>query len=259
MKTTDQHIYITGSNRGIGLALAKHAAKLKNHIYLVNRSNADKKDVEELKKLGALTVTEISLDLMQKDSITDFLTSIKDKRVDIFFNNAGLLSGGLIENQNIEDIYNMLQVNVNAVIQICQGLVPIMNNQKSGYIVNNASVSGKMFFPCASTYAASKAAVVAFTESIAQELEPTGVKTLTMITPGVKTDMYDDISNLYGDNLNLDFMSSIPAAEWSKQVFDSLQKKERICWPKGASRIGVWVGHHIPSLMRKVVRPKFKR
>jgi short-subunit dehydrogenase len=259
MKTTNQNVYITGSNRGIGLALAKQAAKRKNHLNLVNRSKLDKKDLDDLKKLGALTVNEISLDLMNKEGINEFITSLNDKRVDVFINNAGLLSGGLIENQKVDEIYDMFQVNVNAVVQICRGLVPIMTKQKSGCIVNNASVSGKMFFPCASTYAASKAAIVAFTESIAQELEPTGVKTLTMITPGVKTDMYDDISNLYGDNLDLDFMSSIPAEDWAGQVFKSLENGDRICWPKGASRIGVWVGHHIPSLMRKVVKPKFKR
>jgi len=259
MKVENKNVYITGSNRGIGLALAKQAAKQKNHLNLVNRSSLSKKDLDELKSLGALTVNEISLDLMKKESISEFIDSLKDKQVDVFINNAGLLSGGLIENQDINDIYNMFQVNVNAVVQICQGLVPIMTKQKSGCIVNNASVSGKMFFPCASTYAASKAAIVAFTESIAQELEPTGVKTMTMITPGVKTDMYDDISNLYGDNLDLDFMSSIPAAEWANQVFKSLENGDRICWPKGASRVGVWVGHHIPSLMRRVVRPKFKR
>lgn len=259
MKVTKKHVYITGSNRGIGLALARHAAKLNNHVYLVNRSKTDHKEVENLTALGALSVSEISLDLTEKDRIAKFIQSLKDKRVDIFINNAGLLSGGLIENQKIDDIYNMFQVNVNAVVQICQGLVPIMTKQKSGCLVNNASVSGKMFFPCASTYAASKAAVVAFTESIAQELEPTGVTTLTMITPGVKTEMYDDITNLYGDNLDLDFMSSIPAKEWAEHVFSSLEKGNRICWPKGASRVGVWVGHHLPSLMRKMVRPKFKR
>jgi len=259
MKVSKKHVYITGSNRGIGLALAKQAAKLQNHLYLVNRSNLKTEDVDALKKLGAVSINEISLDLMSKDSISSFVDSLKDKQVDVFINNAGLLSGGLIENQNIDDIYNMFQVNLNAVVQICQGLVPIMTEQKSGYIVNNASVSGKMFFPCASTYAASKAAIVAFTESIAQELEPTGVKALTVITPGVKTEMYDDISNLYGENLNLDFMSSIPAEEWAEQIFDSIKREERICWPKGASRVGVWIGHHIPSLMRKVVRPKFKR
>lgn len=259
MKTSHKNIYITGSNRGIGFALAQEAAKLKNHLFLVNRSPLKPEQIKNLKELGALSVEEISLDLLSQDSIKAFLENLKDKRVDIFINNAGLLSGGLIENQKIDDIYRMLQVNLNAVIQICQGLIPNMIKQGSGCLVNNASVSGKMFFPCASTYAASKAGVVAFTESIAQELEPTGVKTLLMITPGVKTDMYDDINNLYGENLDLSFMSSIPSDDWAKQVFTSIKNDERICWPKGASRFGVWVGHHIPSLMRKIVRPKFKR
>jgi len=259
MNPTHKNVYITGSNRGIGFALAKEAAKLKNNLFLVNRSPLKKEQIETLKKLGAKEVSEISLDLLSQENINTFLNDIKSKQVDIFFNNAGLLSGGLIEKQSVDDIYRMLQVNLNAVIQICHGLIPQMIAQGSGYLVNNASVSGKMFFPCASTYAASKAGIVAFTDSIAQELEPTGVKTLLMITPGVKTDMYDDISNLYGENLDLSFMSSIPSEEWAKQVFKSIKNDEPICWPKGSSRFGVWVGHHIPSLMRKIVKPKFKR
>lgn len=259
MKVSNQNIYITGSNRGIGFALAQEAAKLKNNLFLVNRSSLKQEQIKSLKDLGALSVEEFSLDLLDKNSIKDFLENLKSKKVDVFINNAGLLSGGLIENQNIDDIYKMLQVNLNAVIQICQGLIPNMIKEGSGCLVNNASVSGKMFFPCASTYAASKAGIVAFTESIAQELEPTGVKTLLMITPGVKTDMYDDINNLYGENLDLSFMNSIPSEDWAKQVFKCIKNDEPICWPKGASRFGVWVGHHMPSLMRKVVKPKFKR
>jgi len=259
MNLEGKHTYITGSNRGMGLEFAKKAAENKAHVYLVNRSNIDQTEVEKMKSLGAMSVTEINLDLLDNAAIDQFLLSIATKPVDVFFNNAGLLTGGLIEQQNMEEIEKMLHVNVHALIRISRGLIPQMVNQGSGCIVNNASVSGKMFFPCASTYAASKAGVVAFTQSIAQELAETGVKTLLLITPGVKTSMYDDISNLYGEHLDLSFMSSIPASEWAKQVFDALKNDESICYPTGASRFGVWLGHHIPAAMRSMVKGKFKR
>jgi hypothetical protein len=259
MNLAGKHIYITGSNRGMGLDFAKKAAENKAHVYLVNRSNINPKDMVAIKALGAASITEISLDLLDTNAIDQFLLGIANQPVDVFINNSGLLTGGLIEKQNMEDIDKMLNVNLHALIRLTRGLIPQMIAQGSGYIVNNSSVSGKMFFPCASTYAASKAGVVAFTQSVSQELAETGVKTLLLITPGVKTSMYEDISNLYGENLDLSFMSSIPASEWAEQVFTCLKNDESICYPKGASRIGVWIGHHMPKVMRSVLKGKFKR
>lgn len=259
MSFANKHVYITGSNRGIGLAFAKHAASLGCHLHLLNRSTIDDTDKQELVAKGAASIEEIAIDLLDRESMDSVLSQLEDKQIDVFINNAGLLTGGLIEDQPLDDIYKMLQVNVNALIHLSRGLVPILLQQQSGVIVNNASVSGKMFFPCASTYAAGKAAVVAFTECLSQELKGTGASTLLVITSGVKTEMYDDIKNLYGDNLELDFLSAVPGEEWAKKVFQAIAKGDRICWPPGASRFGVWFAHHFPTLFQKVIRSKFHR
>lgn len=259
MKLNGKHVYITGSNRGMGFEFALQAAKSKAHVHLVNRSPVSDDQVEKLRQTGAESVNQVQLDLGDSRAIQSFLDDVRSKPVDVIINNAGLLTGGLIEKQDFADIEKMLQVNLNAVIQLSQGLIPQMVEQKSGYIVNNASVSGKMFFPCASTYAASKAGVVAFTQSIHQELKGTGVQTLLLITPGVKTKMYDDISKLYGENLDLSFMDSIPAADWAYQVFECIDEDEDICYPSGSSRFGVWLGHHAPKIFQKITQSKFHR
>ena len=259
MNFKEQHIYITGSNRGIGLSFAHYAAKLGAHLYLLNRTSMEQQVLEGLKKSGAASIEEMAIDLLDKEAIDKVLIKLEKRKIDIFINNAGLLTGGLIEEQPVDDIYRMLQVNVNALIHLSRGLVPILVKQGSGVIVNNASVSGKMFFPCASTYAASKAAVVAFTECLSQELEGTGVSTLLVITAGVKTQMYDEIDNLYGGHLDLSFLKSIPGEEWASHVFNAIAKGKRICWPPGSSRFGVWFGHHFPTLFQKAIKSKFKR
>ena len=259
MNFANKHVYITGSNRGIGLAFATYAASLKCHLHLLNRSTIADENKQELLNKGAASIEEIAIDLLDRQSMDGVLKELEDKQIDVFINNAGLLTGGLIEDQPLDDIYKMLQVNVNAVIHLSRGLVPILLKQKSGVIVNNASVSGKMFFPCASTYAASKAAVVAFTECLSQELKGTGAGTLLVITSGVKTEMYDDIENLYGNNLELDFLSAIPGEEWAKKVFQAIANGDRICWPPGASKFGVRFAHHFPTLFQKAIRSKFHR
>lgn len=259
MDFTNKHIYITGSTRGIGLAFAEYGASLGCHLRLLNRRNIDEGARQKLLDDGAASVDEIPIDLLERKSIDEALEKITTKQIDVFINNAGLLTGGLVEKQPLDDIYRMLQVNINGLVHLSRGLVPTLLKQKSGVIVNNASVSGKMFFPCASTYAASKAAVVAFTECLAQELKGTGASTLLVITSGVKTEMYDDISNLYGENLDLDFLNAIPGEEWARKVFASIARGDRICWPPGASRFGVWFAHHFPTLFQKVIRSKFHR
>lgn len=259
MNFKQKHVYITGSNRGIGLAFAQHAARLNCHLHLLNRSAINDEIKADLQQRGAASIEEIAIDLLDRVSIDHALTQIDGKPIDVFINNAGLLTGGLIEKQPLDDIYKMLQVNINGLIHLSRGIVPTLLQQKSGVIVNNSSVSGKMFFPCASTYAASKAAVVAFTECLSQELRGTGASTLLVITSGVKTEMYDTIENLYGGNLELDFLSAIPGDEWATSVFESIAKGDRICWPPGTSRFGVWFAHHFPTLFQRLIRSKFHR
>jgi short-subunit dehydrogenase len=216
---------------------------------------------KELKAHGAQSVKTILVDFSHKKGVDEFCKTIETSQqpVDILVNNAGLLTGGLLEKQSLDDIYAMIQVNLLAVIQLCHFFIPRMIQAGRGKIVNNASVSGKMFIPCANTYAAAKAGVVALTESLQGELSGTPVSTLLLITPGVKTDMYEDISNRYGDNLDLSFLSSISAADWAQQVVRAVETDQPNLYPSGMTSVGVFVAHHMPELFRKIVLKKFKR
>lgn len=256
----DKRVMITGASRGIGWSLAKTCAARGAHIVLVSRT-APQDAEKTLKDLGAAGVQFFSADLSLKGSIQELISKIDAEvgEIDVLVNNAGQLTGGLLEEQKFADIEKMLAVNVNALIQLTHHFAPKMLLRKSGVIVNNASVSGKMFFPCASTYAASKAAVVAFSESLRQEVAQEGVTVLTLITPGVKTEMFDEISNLYGDHLDLDFLDSIPAEEWSEEIVKAIEAEKTILWPKGSSKFGVKLAHHFPNFFSGLVKKKFHR
>ena len=69
MKIANKHVYITGSNRGIGFALAEKAASYQCHLHLANRSPMDEENLRTLKTAGALSVEQISLDLLNTNSI----------------------------------------------------------------------------------------------------------------------------------------------------------------------------------------------
>ena len=125
MNIRGKNILITGSNRGIGLALARQASIEKMKIHLLNRSE-NKEVIEELVDLGASEVQAWHIDMSDPKSIENFfkLFSSSDYSCDVLINNAGQLTGGLLENQPLEKIYSMLQVNLVGLIHLTKLLLP---------------------------------------------------------------------------------------------------------------------------------------
>jgi uncharacterized protein len=257
MKIEGTHFVITGGNRGIGLAVAEMAAANGAHVYVASRSWEDSLE-SKLKKLGAATVTFIKSDLSTKQGTESLAKILAGMDVDILFNNAGLLTGGLIEEQSLDEIYAMFQVNLNALIHLSRAVIPRMILRKKGKIINNSSVSAFMHFPCASTYAASKAAVVAFTDCIEAELNGTGVSTLCLVTPGIKTRMFDEIETKYSKNFEIP-KDSISPAEYAQKIKIAIASDTKYLLPNGATFIGLWVARYLSPFFRSVIQSKFKR
>jgi uncharacterized protein len=257
MRIREQNFLVTGANRGIGLAVAKMAAAERAHLHLVSRSQID--DISaELLQLGAASVQVHLADLSSRDGVEQLIYNLKNHPIDILFNNAGLLTGGLIENQPLDEIYSMFQVNVNALVHLTRALIPGMVQRGRGKIINNASVSAFMHFPCASTYAASKAAVVAFTDCIQAELKNTGVSTLCLVTPGIKTRMFDEIDVKYSKNFEVP-TDSITPDEYAIQIKEKILNDDTYLLPGGTTGLGLWLSKYTPSLFRKEIQKRFKR
>ncbi|MGE0761794.1 MAG: SDR family NAD(P)-dependent oxidoreductase [Bdellovibrionales bacterium] len=257
MKIQEQNFLITGANRGIGLAVAQMAAKERAHLHLISRSPLGSIE-EELLNLGAASMTVHLADLSTRDGVEKLIHNLQGHSIDILFNNAGLLTGGLIEEQPLDEIYSMFQVNVNALIHLTRALIPGMVQRGRGKIINNASVSAFMHFPCASTYAASKAAVVAFTDCIQTELHGTGVSTLCLVTPGIKTRMFDEIDTKYSKNFEVP-TQSISAKDYADQIRDKIFNDDTYLFPGGTTAMGLWISKYAPLLFRKEIQRRFKR
>lgn len=257
MEITNRQVLVTGASRGIGRAFAKMCAEDKAHLHIVLRKR-DEEMVKELESLGAKSVNVWEADLSTREGVDQLLEQLKDVPVDILFNNAGLLTGGLIEEQPMDDIYKMLQVNVNSLIQLTHGLLPGMLKRKRGKIINNSSVSAYMNFPCASTYAASKAAVVAFTNCIRLELKNTGVSTLLLITPGIKTRMFDEIETLYSKHFIIPTESMTPG-KYAEVIREAVLHDLEVLEPSGLTGVGLKVAKLAKPLFEMEVLRRFKR
>lgn len=257
MEIVNRHVLVTGASRGIGKAFAKMCAEDKAHLHLVLRK-ADSEIAKELEAAGAKSVTIWETDLSTRAGVEHLLQSLKDTPIDILFNNAGMLTGGLIEEQPVDDIYKMLQVNVSALIHLTHGILPGMLQRKRGKIINNSSVSAFMHFPCASTYAASKAAVAAFTDCIRMELKDTGVSTLLLVTPGIKTRMFDEIETLYSKNFQIPNESMSPA-KYAQMIRDAIIHDLEVLEPAGLTGVGLKIAKFAKPLFEIEVARRFKR
>lgn len=257
MKIQYKHFLITGANRGIGLAVAQMAARDNANLHLVIRNPIPTLETE-LFALGASSIKIYYADLSTRKGVDDLIQKLQGQQIDILFNNAGLLTGGLIEEQSLDEIYTMFQVNINALVHLTHALIPGMVKQGQGKIINNASVSAFMHFPCASTYAASKAAVVAFTDCIQAELKGTGVSTLCLVTPGIKTRMFDEIEVKYSKNFEVP-TDSISAQEYALQIRNKILNDESYLLPKGTTAVGLWISKYVPTFFRNEIQKRFKR
>lgn len=257
MKLAHKYILITGANRGIGAAFAQACASENAHLLLAVRQS-DAKLIAKLHAGGAASVKIIECDLATREGVEALAKKMNDQQIDLLFNNAGQLTGGLIETQDLSDIYKMFQVNVNALVHLTKAVLPQMLKQKGGKIINHASVSAVMHFPCASTYAASKAAVWAFTDCIEQELKGTGVSTLCLFTPGIKTRMFDQIDKLYSKNIDV-VNESISPEEYAKKILKAVKKDWTYLEPQGATGFAFQVAQHAKGLFNWGVSQKFKR
>jgi short-subunit dehydrogenase len=121
-------------------------------------------------------------------------------RIDVVVNNAGYGMTGTVEETGAHDIRNIFNVNVLATIDVVKRVLPVMRNQKSGYIINIGSVAGFVGAPGWAVYSATKAAVAAFSEVIALDVKEFGIKVTVVEPSGFRTGFLSKNSLAYTES-----------------------------------------------------------
>jgi hypothetical protein len=177
---------ITGASKGIGKAIAEELAMRKSNLLLVARSAERLQEVaREFREKYAVEVDFIAIDLSLPESPEKVFHWCKEKnyRIDILVNNAGYGLSGLFDKYSISDNINMVQLNVLALVKLCQLFLPELKQQSKSYILNIASSAAYQAVPYLSLYSASKSFVLSFSRGLHQELKKTSVS-VTCISPG---------------------------------------------------------------------------
>jgi short-subunit dehydrogenase len=228
MELTHTTALVTGANRGIGRAITEALAARGADVL------AGVRDPERFEAVDGARAVE--LDLSSRAAIDAGVEALP-VQPDLLVNNAGLMTGGLLEEQDLDEVYAMFQVNLVAVTHLTARLLPAMLARGHGKVVNNASISGYAHFPAASTYAAAKSGVVAFSESLRRELRGTGVGVLHLVTPGVRTDMLDATEEVYGRHLDTSAWESVEPGDWAARVVKAIEDDDSVLGPGGKTAL----------------------
>ncbi len=188
---TDKVAVVTGAGRGIGRAVALAYAKMGADVACVSRTGENSAKVAaEVESLGR-QAWPVAVDVSDTAAAAEAAKGILEAagRVDILVNNAGVTRDNLLMRMSEEEWDTVLNTNLKGAFNFTKALTRSFIKQRSGRSINIASVIGLIGNAGQSNYAASKAALIGFTKSIARELAPRGI-TANAIAPGfIETDM----------------------------------------------------------------------
>ncbi|GAX38532.1 3-oxoacyl-[acyl-carrier-protein] reductase [Nodularia sp. NIES-3585] len=188
---------VTGASRGIGRAIALELASQGATIVVnyANSSGAADTVVAEISAAGGQAIA-LQADVSKAEQVDTLFSTVMDKfkRLDIFVNNAGITRDNLLLRMKPEDWQAVIDLNLTGVFLCTRAASKIMLKQRSGRIINIASVAGQMGNPGQANYSAAKAGVIGFTKTVAKELASRGI-TVNAVAPGfIATDMTSNLT-----------------------------------------------------------------
>lgn len=263
MDLTGATCLVTGANRGIGLGLARALAARPVGLLLLGMRDPTQEVPLAPGDPGvrAREIRAVRMDLSSREAIEASCRGLGPDlgRLDVLVNNAGRMTGGLLEDQDLDEIYAMFQANLVGLAHLTRCVVPGMVARGRGMVVNNASISGYAAMPAASTYAASKHGVVAFSESLRRELAGTGVHVLHLVTPGVATAMLEATEDVYGRHMDTSGWPSQTPEAWGEQVARAIERDATRLLPRDRSRLLVLLARGPARLLDAVAARMFTR
>lgn len=178
---------ITGCSTGFGRELAM---KTLERGYMVAVGARNTEDVKDIVSGYPGTSLAIKLDVTNQDEIHSAIKEVIEKfgRIDVLVNNAGIGYFGAIEESEEKEVRRMFDINFFGLANVTKEVLPFMRKQRSGHIINIASIGGLVGYPGVGYYNATKFAVDGFSESLSKETAPLGIKVMIVAPSGFRTD-----------------------------------------------------------------------
>lgn len=188
-------VLVTGSSRGIGLEIALAFGRAGYQVFATMRKPAKAVELSTRIKAESLPITMHKMNVNSDISVKSVMDEIllEHGAIDVLVNNAGIGLNGSIEEMPLSDFKSVFETNVFGAVRCIQSVIPAMREQKSGCIINITSVSGRITSSPLGCYSASKFALEAISEALAQEVKPFNIR-VGIVEPGIiDTDMAHEI------------------------------------------------------------------
>lgn len=179
-------VLVTGSSAGIGLATVLAFGRAGHTVAATMRSPARAPELANIAARERLPISVFTMDVDSDSSVTASIEQIGAEMgpLDVLVNNAGIERMGSIEQLPLSDFRAVMETNYFGVIRCIQAVLPTMRARRSGCIINIASVAGHVALSPMASYTASKYALEALSECLAQEVKPFGIR-VAIVEPGI--------------------------------------------------------------------------
>jgi short-subunit dehydrogenase len=234
---------VTGASSGIGAELARELSRRGYGVTLVARREDRLRELAAELGQGAEVQACDVTDPTARKALADGLAA-RGTHVSILVNNAGFGTSGPFVKADRERELDMVRTNVEAVVDFCALFVPAMAERGSGGVLNLASTASFQPLPMQAGYAATKAFVLSFSESLHAELKGKGVA-VTALCPGPVKSEFADVAEIPGHEALPD-MFWASAEEVAKAGIKGLERDKRVVIPGTLNRAGAIGGQHAP-------------
>ena len=184
-------VIITGANRGIGLDTALAFGRAGYNVFATMRNPESAAHLKQKIKEESLVIHISAMDVNSDESVKQAMDAIYRQHgpVDVLVNNAGIERNGSVEEVSMENFKAVMETNYFGALRCIKAVLPHMREKRNGCIINVTSVAGKISSSPLGPYAASKFALEAISEALAQEVKPFNIR-VVIVEPGIiDTDM----------------------------------------------------------------------
>ncbi|MDT8862887.1 SDR family oxidoreductase [Alkalihalobacillus sp. MEB130] len=223
-------VLITGASSGIGYEFAKLYAKNEHNLILVARNEERLAEIRE--ELSNVEVNIIAMDLARPAAPKELFEEVKKRqlRVNVLINNAGYGMTGNFANLEIEKQLQMIQLNVTSLTYLTHLFLQDMQEDRYGRILNVGSVASFVSTPSMSVYAATKAFVLSFSESLGSELKHQGDFVVTALCPGPTKTNFAKVANV-GKLEKIFDQYGIEVSRVAAAGYNGLEKRKSVVVP----------------------------
>jgi NAD(P)-dependent dehydrogenase (short-subunit alcohol dehydrogenase family) len=184
---------VTGGSKGIGKATVEKLCEYGCHVYFINRREDDGKKLEHDLVRSGRKVEYFQGDVGNPKNVEDFVESVlrKEKTVDFLVNNAGIFYQKPLEDETIEEFDEIVRTNLRGYFLMAREVIPIMKRNRSGVIINIASMSAYKSEKETVLYSMTKGGILSFSKTLAYELASYGIRVLSISPGNVETPLIE--------------------------------------------------------------------